>query len=753
MQPSPGLLAPSSSSSSLPPSKEAEGGEPPGGGEEEARENRTKNGADEEDVSLRVKKLESKKDGSDHREDEDDSAVNVKKRTSFRFPSRSPNSLSPPSVGGDGGEGDMGSGGVPHLYSPIVRRTSNDGAPGQKRDLKMSLPARMNSNSNRGGPSISRRLPSRTEEVDQGEKRKGKEREGEARKVTFMRKDGESGASSSSSVSAFGLRRAVTNVGGPGGALSRMISLQRDVVGRGKGDGERESKQMQDLERKVSESNREGNFLGFRRAVTNVVPLQKDRRFGGGGGGRDERGGGDSDPPPEEDQSSRKYRRKSKSILRKLILPVDFTGVDGINHYYWGSSDSDEEILSTPTSSEEEEEEEGFTREAKNSSGTPSGEERKRRKSKTPPLASSSTGGGTGEKDSSKDEGAGGGDNEEEKKNKEVTVEDTSSTQQGGGFWSYFGWGGGGDTTATAGGEEEKPTASSSSSSSSKEKTEEASSSSSEENKEEAKSGGEAPVASSSPSGEDQKEREEGDGGGDEGDERGKKSSSSSVPVVRFHGVPTEDEKEKPPETSSLRTGGRTKKANSVVDMGFVDLIESLLLSHDVTQAGGRGGGYKRRGMMEPSYVHSRSSFATSDLTSERDSDLESFGSMDVRSRDSAAGDREEDTRRERRDMLLSMQEDLLWQIEDIQLYADQIHAAMSSKLEQEGRHMEASLKKNIVELQSQLGDDNELQMIHYEARLEALGLVPGLDSPQDAKIRRIDLSTLMSLSLSNYGK
>ncbi|KYK62623.1 hypothetical protein TGPRC2_306920 [Toxoplasma gondii TgCatPRC2] len=205
------------------------------------------------------------------------------------------------------------------------------------------------------------------------------------------------------------------------------------------------------------------------------------------------------------------------------------------------------------------------------------------------------------------------------------------------------------------------------------------------------------PAAEEAPPGPDT-----GDGG-----ESPRKSKDSST-VVRFQGVTSEDD-----NAASKRA--RPRKENSVDKMGFVDLVESLLLNHDPTGRPGR-------------FIDT---FSTSEFASERDSDLDSMVSTELKGSGPDDG--------------------LVWQMEDIMAFEDQLHAALSTRLEQEARHMESSLKKGLVELQAQLGDDDEIKMIHYEARMAGLDLIVGIDTPDDATVRRIDLSTLMNLSVSNY--
>ncbi|PFH33955.1 hypothetical protein BESB_071070 [Besnoitia besnoiti] len=188
------------------------------------------------------------------------------------------------------------------------------------------------------------------------------------------------------------------------------------------------------------------------------------------------------------------------------------------------------------------------------------------------------------------------------------------------------------------------------------------------------------------------------------------KKPRGGAPVVRFQGVDSDPVEEEDDDESP---SSRVRKGNSVVNMGFVDLIESLLLNHDVSGKPGRFS----------------SSFSASELASERDSDVDSVTSADVRGHDDS----------------------LVWQMEDVLLFEDQLHAAMAAKLEQEARHMESSLRKNMVSLEAELGDDNELKMIHYEALMAGLDLTPGLDAPTDATLQRIDIATLLNLSLSNY--
>nr|CEL69618.1 TPA: hypothetical protein BN1204_053230 [Neospora caninum Liverpool] len=192
-----------------------------------------------------------------------------------------------------------------------------------------------------------------------------------------------------------------------------------------------------------------------------------------------------------------------------------------------------------------------------------------------------------------------------------------------------------------------------------------------------------------------------------DGGDSQKKSKGGST-VVRFQGVTSD-------EDNAATKPTRPRKENSVDKMGFVDLVESLLLNHDTTGRTGR-------------FIDS---FSTSEFASERDSDLDSMVSTELK------GSAPDDS--------------LVWQMEDIMVFEDQLHAALSTKLEQHARHMESSLRKGLVELEAQLGDDDEIKMIHYEARMAGLDLIPGVDTPNDASVRRIDLSTLMNLSSSNY--
>ncbi|CDI87150.1 hypothetical protein, conserved [Eimeria praecox] len=184
--------------------------------------------------------------------------------------------------------------------------------------------------------------------------------------------------------------------------------------------------------------------------------------------------------------------------------------------------------------------------------------------------------------------------------------------------------------------------------------------------------------------------------------------------TVRFHPEATEGGK---------GTGRRRRmQEDAVANMGFVELVENLLLTHDSSN---------RRGFRSSSL----GSIAT-EVSSEPDSDADS-GYM------RAEQDDEEEDGWE-------------WEAEEISAFANQIHAKMRQQLEQEAAFVEIGFKRGIAVMTGALAieDDTKARaptMLLHEGRLAGLGLTP-LDDETQADAQRIDLGTLLTLTPHNYG-
>ncbi|CDI82375.1 hypothetical protein, conserved, partial [Eimeria acervulina] len=178
--------------------------------------------------------------------------------------------------------------------------------------------------------------------------------------------------------------------------------------------------------------------------------------------------------------------------------------------------------------------------------------------------------------------------------------------------------------------------------------------------------------------------------------------------TVRFHPEATEGGK---------GTGRRRRvQEDAVANMGFVELVENLLLAHDSSN---------RRNF--------RSSSLGSILTeasSEPDSDADSVYMR-------AEQDGEEEDGWE-------------WEAEEISAFASQIHAKMRQQLEQEAAFVEMGFKRGIAVMTGELGIEDDTKMLLHEGRLAGLGLTP-LDDETQADAQRIDLGMLLTLTPENY--
>ncbi|KAL8424868.1 hypothetical protein Efla_007670 [Eimeria flavescens] len=184
-----------------------------------------------------------------------------------------------------------------------------------------------------------------------------------------------------------------------------------------------------------------------------------------------------------------------------------------------------------------------------------------------------------------------------------------------------------------------------------------------------------------------------------EGGEGGKKEG----PRVRF------DAAAEAGDSSSSR-----QRQDSVSRMGFVELVENLLLTHDVSGA--------------PNF---RSASISTEL-SEVDSEVESLAAAQV--------DEDEEAT------------DWKWEAEEITAFADQIHSKMKDQIEQEAALLGAALKRSAAVMSGALAIADDTKMLIKEGRLAGLGLSP-VDDEEQATLRRFDLSTLLTLTSHNYEK
>ncbi|CDJ33066.1 LOW QUALITY PROTEIN: uncharacterized protein EMH_0050910 [Eimeria mitis] len=179
--------------------------------------------------------------------------------------------------------------------------------------------------------------------------------------------------------------------------------------------------------------------------------------------------------------------------------------------------------------------------------------------------------------------------------------------------------------------------------------------------------------------------------------------------TVRFHPEATEGGK---------GTGRRRRvQEDAVANMGFVELVENLLLTHDSSN---------RRGFRSSSL----GSIVT-EVSSEPDSDADS-GYL-----------REEQEDEE--------PESWEWEAEEISAFASQIHAKMCQQLEQEAAFVEMGFKRGIALMTGALAIEDDTKMLLHEGRLAGLGLTP-LDDETDADMQKIDLGMLLTLTPENYG-
>lgn len=160
----------------------------------------------------------------------------------------------------------------------------------------------------------------------------------------------------------------------------------------------------------------------------------------------------------------------------------------------------------------------------------------------------------------------------------------------------------------------------------------------------------------------------------------------------------------------------RAGRGDTVANMGFVELVENLLLTHE---AAGR--------------PMSRSSTSVSGFTeiSEQDSDVDSIAG---RTREQE-GDEEETWE---------------WDLEEIGAFAAQIHMKMREQLEQEAAFMEVAMKTGFAIMKGALAIEDDTKMLIREGRLAGLGQTP-LDDAGQSPLTRIALSNLMTLTVHNY--
>ncbi|CDJ50401.1 hypothetical protein, conserved [Eimeria brunetti] len=179
--------------------------------------------------------------------------------------------------------------------------------------------------------------------------------------------------------------------------------------------------------------------------------------------------------------------------------------------------------------------------------------------------------------------------------------------------------------------------------------------------------------------------------------------------TVRFHPEATEGGK---------GTGRRRRvQEDAVANMGFVELVENLLLTHDSNNSRGFRSG-------------SQGSIVT-EISSEPDSDA--------------------DARYLRGEQRGEQEDGWEWEAEEISAFASQIHAKMRQQLEQEAAFVELGFKSGIAVMTGALAVEDDTKMLLHEGRLAGLGLTP-LDDETQADVQRIDLGVLLTLTPDNYG-
>ncbi|XP_026191306.1 uncharacterized protein LOC34622403 [Cyclospora cayetanensis] len=189
----------------------------------------------------------------------------------------------------------------------------------------------------------------------------------------------------------------------------------------------------------------------------------------------------------------------------------------------------------------------------------------------------------------------------------------------------------------------------------------------------------------------------------------GKDGNGDGRTRVRFHPAATEGGK------GPARR--QREQEDTVANMGFVELVENLLLSHDSSN---------RRGYRSSSI----GSIATE--VSEADSDVDSVSRpMPEEEGGSEEGGWE-------------------WDAEEIASFASQIHEKMRQQLEQEAAFMDIALKSGFAVMKGALAIEDDTKMLIREGRLAGLGLTP-LDDDTHTHLNRIDLSMLLTLTPDNY--